>query len=117
MLKKFLTLLFLMFLLTACEDVPPLEGGTSNVFAVGDEWAYQTRPGEALSSFIVTKIDKRIVDGEEQTIIHIAITELAIEHPGDLPALSSECRLSRPGRDGCLSHGAGGAPVGAAWCF
>lgn len=80
-LQKLLPLLLLPILLTACEEVPPLEDGTSNVFAVGDEWAYQTRPGEPLSTFIVTKIDKTMIDGEEQTIIHIAITELAIEHP------------------------------------
>jgi hypothetical protein len=81
MLKKFLPFFLLILLLTACEEVPPLEDSTSPVFSVGDEWAYQTRPGEALSSFIVTKIDKMMIEGEEQTIIHIAITELAIEHP------------------------------------
>jgi hypothetical protein len=80
--KRFLPLLLIMLLLlTACSEPQTLEDGTSNVFQVGDEWAYLTRPGEPLSTFIVTKIDKATIDGQEQTIIHIAITNLAIDHP------------------------------------
>ena len=81
MLKKILPLFIILFLLAACEQAETLEDGNSTVFQVGDEWTYQTRPGEAISSFIVTKIDKTPIDGEERTIIHIAITGLAIEHP------------------------------------
>jgi hypothetical protein len=81
MLKKFLLLILIIFLLTACEQAANLEDGNSGVFQVGDEWTYQTRSGEALSTFIVTKIDQTTIDGEEQTVIHIALTDLAIEHP------------------------------------
>jgi hypothetical protein len=79
--KKLLLLLTIILTFTACSTPPALEDAVSNVFQVGDEWAYQTRPGEGLSTFIVTKIDKTTIDGEETTIIHIALNELAIEHP------------------------------------
>jgi hypothetical protein len=79
MLKKLFPLLLL--LLAACSQSPTLENTTSVRYQVGDEWSYQTRPGEHLSTFIVTKIDQATIDGEEQTIIHIAVTELAIDHP------------------------------------
>lgn len=81
MLKKLIPLILLLLLITACSETKTLEDGVSNIFQVGDEWTYQTRPGEPLSSFIVTKIDKTIIDGQEETIIHVAITELAIDHP------------------------------------
>lgn len=81
MIKKLLLIILMILFLAACSESPTLETGTSSRFQVGDEWTYQTRPGEGLSSFIVTKIDKTTLDGEEQNIIHIAIVELAMEHP------------------------------------
>ncbi|MFZ0546253.1 MAG: hypothetical protein WAM60_12485 [Candidatus Promineifilaceae bacterium] len=81
MFKKLLPLFLLLIFAAACSQKPTLEDAVSNRFQVGDEWAYQTRPGESLSTFIVTKIDKATIDGEEKTIIHIAVTNLAIDHP------------------------------------
>jgi hypothetical protein len=81
MLKKLLPLTILILLLAACSQNPELEDAVSNRFQVGDEWTYLTRPGEGLSSFVVTKIDRATIEGEETLIIHIAVTDLAIEHP------------------------------------
>lgn len=80
-MPKKLTLFLLLLLLAACSQSPTLETATSARYQVGDEWSYLTRPGEHLSTFIVTKIDRTTLDGEETTLIHIAITELAIDHP------------------------------------
>jgi hypothetical protein len=80
--KKLVSLfILLLLLLAACNEGPPLEEGQSSVFQVGDEWTYQTRPGEGLSTFIVTKIDQTTIDEQEQTIIHIMVTDLEMEHP------------------------------------
>ncbi len=81
MSKKIISIIFLLLPLAACSQSPTLEDAVSNRFQVGDEWTYNTRPGEPLSTFTVIKIDKTTIDGEEQTIIHIAVNELAIDHP------------------------------------
>lgn len=81
MLKKLLPLLTILLLLAACSDPPTLEDGLSDRYQVGDRWTYFTRPGEGLSTFVVTKIDQTTLDGEETIIIHIAIVDLNIDHP------------------------------------
>lgn len=82
MFKKLTTiLLFLIFLTTACSSNPTLEDAESAIYQVGDEWIYQTRSGEEISTFTVIKIDKTTIDGEEKNIIHIAISDLSIDDP------------------------------------
>lgn len=79
--RRLFFFLLILLLLAACSEAPTLEDGISNSYQVGDEWTYFTRPGEGLSSFIVTKIDETMLNGEETIIIHIAVVELAMEHP------------------------------------
>jgi hypothetical protein len=81
MIKKSLLLIIILILTAACSQNRTLEDAVSARYQVGDEWTYLTRPGEPLSTFLVTKIDTSTVDGEEQIFIHIAITDLAIDHP------------------------------------
>lgn len=81
MLKRLLPLTIILLLLAACSEKPTLQDGLSDRYQVGDQWIYRTRPGEGLSTFIVTKIDKTTIDGEDTTIIHIAVIDLAIDYP------------------------------------
>ncbi len=80
--KRRLFFFLLMLLLTAaCSEATTLEDGISNRYQVGDEWTYFTRPGEGLSSFVVTKIDETMLNGEETIIIHITVIDLVMDHP------------------------------------
>jgi hypothetical protein len=81
MLKKLTILLFILLTAGCSSEGPRLEDAVSTKYQVGDKWNYFTRPGEELSSFIVTKIDKITIAGEPQNLIHIYVDRISIDHP------------------------------------
>jgi len=55
-----------------------LKDTTESKFKVGQQWSYQTRPGEEKSFFIVVKVENNAKLGN---IVHIAVRNLKMHNP------------------------------------
>ena len=101
-LHRLLSLVLLTVGMSGCsrESGTTLKGTDRSEFKVGQEWAYQTRPGEEQSTFVIVKVESAPEGG---VIVHISLKGLKIKNLKD-PAKMGETISHMPFTEGAIKR-------------